>query len=78
MAIYRIIEVMVVDKSWIEDVILYYYGSEWYVAYNVSFDRRVLFEMFGEWICIMKLVRRLWFGIKYSNMALYKIRKFNV
>lgn len=78
MVIYCIIEVMVVDKLWIEDVILYYYGSEWYVVYNVSFDCCVLFEMFGEWICIMKLVCCLWFGIKYSNMVLYKICKFNV
>ncbi len=26
----------------------------------------------------MKLARRLWLGIKYSNMALYKTRKLNV
>lgn len=56
MVIYCIIEVMVVDKLWIEDVILFYYGSEWYVVYNVSFDRCVLFELLGEWICIMKLL----------------------
>ena len=78
MAIHRITEAMVADKPWIEDVIPHYYGSEWYVAHNASFDRRVLPEMPGEWICTMKLARRLWPGIKYSNMALYKTRKLNV
>lgn len=72
MAIHRITEAMVADKPWIEDVLPHYYGSEWYVAHNASFDRRVLPEMPGEWICTMKLARRLWPGIKYSNMALYK------
>ncbi len=42
MAIHRITEAMVADKPWIEDVIPHYYGSEWYVAHNASFDRRVL------------------------------------
>ncbi len=78
MAIHRITEAMVADKPWIGDVIPHYYGSEWYVAHNASFDRRVLPEMPGEWICTMKLARRLWPGIKYSNMALYKTRKLNV
>ena len=78
MAIHRITEAMVADKPWIEDIIPHYYGSEWYVAHNASFDRRVLPEMPGEWICTMKLSRRLWPGIKYSNMALYKSRKLNV
>ena len=78
MAIHRITEAMVADKPWMEDVIPHYYGSEWYVAHNASFDRRVLPEMPGEWICTMKLARRLWPGIKYSNMALYKTRKLNV
>lgn len=48
------------------------------MAHNASFDRRVLPDMPGEWICTMKLSRRLWPGIKYSNMALYKSRKLNV
>lgn len=78
MAIHRITEAMVVDKPWIEDVIPLYYGSRWYVAHNASFDRRVLPELPGEWICTMKLSRRLWPGIKYSNIALYKSRKLNV
>ncbi|MFS9539648.1 exodeoxyribonuclease X, partial [Citrobacter freundii] len=71
MAIHRITEEMVADKPWIEEIIPHYHGSPWYVAHNASFDRRVLPEMHGEWICTMKLARRLWPGIKYSNMGLY-------
>ncbi|MGO1308468.1 MAG: exodeoxyribonuclease X [Kluyvera intermedia] len=78
MAIHRITEEMVADKPWIEDVVSFYQGSPWYVAHNASFDRRVLPEMEGEWICTMKMARRLWPGIKYSNMALYKSRKLSV
>lgn len=78
MAIHRITEEMVADKPWIEDVVPFYQGSPWYVAHNASFDRRVLPEMEGEWICTMKMARRLWPGIKYSNMALYKSRKLSV
>ncbi len=78
MAIHRITEEMVADKPWIEEIIPHYHGSPWYVAHNASFDRRVLPEMHGEWICTMKLARRLWPGIKYSNMGLYKSRKLNV
>jgi hypothetical protein len=59
-------------------LLVYGYGS-----YGASIDAdfsfsRVLPEMPGEWICTMKLARRLWPGIKYSNMALYKTRKLNV
>ena len=42
MAIHRITEAMVADKPWIEDVIPHYYGSDWYVAHNASFDMGVL------------------------------------
>ncbi len=55
MAIHRITEEMVADKPWIEEIIPHYHGSPWYVAHNASFDRRVLPEMHGEWICTMKL-----------------------
>ena len=78
MAIHRITEEMVADKPWIEEVLPHYIGSRWYVAHNASFDRRVLPEMHGEWICTMKMARRLWPGIKYSNMGLYKSRKLSV
>lgn len=69
MAIHRITESMVADKPRIEDVIPHYYGSPWYVAHNASFDRRVLPEMPGEWICTMKLARRLWRG---SSTAIWR------
>lgn len=69
MAIHRITESMVADKPWIEEIIPLYHGSQWYVAHNASFDRRVLPEMPGEWICTMKLARRLWPG---SNTAIWR------
>ncbi|STR63307.1 exodeoxyribonuclease X [Klebsiella michiganensis] len=57
MAIHHITEEMVADKPWIEEIVPLYMGSPWYVAHNASFDRRVLPEMQGEWICTMKLAR---------------------
>ncbi|WP_435953191.1 exodeoxyribonuclease X [Dryocola sp. BD626] len=78
MAIHRITEEMVADKPWIEEVIPRYHGSPYYVAHNASFDSRMLPDMPGEWICTVKLARRLWPGIKYSNMALYKSLKLQV
>jgi len=78
MAIHKITEAMVADKPWIEDVIPRYHGSPYYVAHNASFDQRMLPPMRGDWICTVKLARRLWPGIKYSNMALYKSRKLHV
>ena len=78
MAIHKITEAMVADKPAIEEVIPRYHGSPWYVAHNASFDRRVLPEMHGEWICTVKLARRLWPGIRYSNMGLYKSRKLHI
>ncbi|NIY46881.1 exodeoxyribonuclease X [Cedecea colo] len=78
MAIHKITEDMVVDKPWIEEVIPRYHGSPYYVAHNASFDSRMLPDMPGEWICTVKLARRLWPGIKYSNMGLYKSLKLDV
>lgn len=78
MAIHKITEAMVADKPWIEEVIPRYHGSPYYVAHNASFDQRMLPEMPGDWICTFKLARRLWPGIKYSNMALYKSLKLDV
>lgn len=78
MAIHKITEAMVADKPWIEDVVPRYHGSAYYVAHNASFDQRMLPDMQGEWICTVKLARRLWPGIKYSNMALYKSLKLEV
>ncbi|BDH45458.1 DNA polymerase III subunit epsilon [Salmonella enterica subsp. enterica serovar Choleraesuis] len=78
MAIHKITEQMVANKPPLEEVVTRYSGNPWYVAHNASFDRRMLPEMGGEWICTMKLARRLWPGIKYSNMGLYKSLKLNV
>jgi exodeoxyribonuclease X len=79
MAIHKITEDMVADKPWIEDIIPRYHGSPYYVAHNASFDQRMLPELpNSEWICTVKLARRLWPGIKYSNMGLYKSLKLDV
>jgi exodeoxyribonuclease X len=70
MAVHRITEAMVANKPPIEALIHRYHGSPYYVAHNASFDRRMLPEMHGEWICTMKLARKLWPGLTYSNQAL--------
>lgn len=70
MAIHRITEAMVAGKPTIEEAIGRYHGSAYYVAHNASFDRRMLPEMPGEWICTMTLARGLWPGKKYGNQAL--------
>ncbi|AXF78719.1 exodeoxyribonuclease X [Erwinia tracheiphila] len=70
MAIHRITEAMVVGKPRIEDAIGRYQGSAYYVAHNARFDRRMLPEMSGEWICTMTLAQSLWPGRKYGNQAL--------
>ncbi|MCL8412468.1 exodeoxyribonuclease X [Escherichia coli] len=79
MAIHRITEAMVADKPWIEDVIPHYYGSEWYVAHNASFDRRVLPEMPGEWIywpvvCGQGSSTAIWRYIKHGS-SMYRRRR---
>lgn len=78
MAIHRITEAMVADKPPIEHAIGRYHGSPYYVAHNASFDRRMLPEMHGEWICTMTLARGLWPGIKYSNQALRETLQLEV
>ncbi|MEM6159054.1 exodeoxyribonuclease X [Erwinia sp. P6884] len=78
MAIHRITEAMVADKPPIEQVVSRYHGSDYYVAHNASFDRRMLPEMHGEWICTMKLARGLWPGLKYSNQALREALQLEV
>ncbi|KGT86555.1 exodeoxyribonuclease X [Erwinia typographi] len=78
MAIHRITEAMVADKPPIEQAISRYHGSPYYVAHNASFDRRMLPEMHGEWICTMTLARGLWPGIKYSNQALRETLRLEV
>ncbi|WP_338556391.1 exodeoxyribonuclease X [Erwinia sp. E_sp_B04_7] len=78
MAIHRITEAMVADMPPIEQAISRYHGSPYYVAHNASFDRRMLPEMNGEWICTMTLARGLWPGIKYSNQALRETLQLEV
>ncbi|CAK9884835.1 MAG: Exodeoxyribonuclease 10 [Candidatus Erwinia impunctatus] len=68
--VHRITEAMVKDKPPIEQLIERYHGSHYYVAHNAQFDRKMLPEMHGEWICTMKLARQLWPGRRYSNQAL--------
>ncbi|WP_099350410.1 exodeoxyribonuclease X [Erwinia amylovora] len=69
-AVHKITEAMVRGKPTIEQAIGRYHGSPFYVAHNASFDRRMLPEMHGEWICTMTLARRLWHGLKYTNESL--------
>jgi len=78
MAIHRITEDMVRGKPTIEQAIGRYQGSPYYVAHNASFDRRVLPEMHGDWICTMTLARRLWPGMKYGNQALREALQLDV
>lgn len=78
MAIHRITEAMVRGKPTIEQAVDRYRGSAYYVAHNASFDRRMLPEMYGEWICTMTLARRLWPGLKYGNQALRDALKLEV
>ncbi|WP_410015330.1 exodeoxyribonuclease X [Sodalis sp. C49] len=70
MAIHHITEAMVEDKPRIAKVIGRYHGSPYYVAHNAAFDRRMLPEMHGQWICTVKLARKLYPGLKYSNQYL--------
>lgn len=80
MAIHHITEAMVADKPELESILPRYLGSPYYVAHNADFDSRMLPDMGGEWICTIKLARRVWTwpGIKYSNMGLYKARNLQV
>lgn len=78
MAVHRITEAMVAGKPTIEEAIGRYHGSTFYVAHNASFDRRMLPEMHGDWICTMVLSRQLWPGIKYGNQALRHSLKLEV
>ncbi|ANI31839.1 exodeoxyribonuclease X [Yersinia entomophaga] len=75
MAIHHITEEMVEGKPRIAKAIGRYQGSQYYVAHNAPFDRGVLPEMGGEWICTYKLARALYPDIKYSNQYLrYALR----
>lgn len=75
MAIHHITEEMVEGKPRIAKVIGRYQGSPYYVAHNAAFDRAMLPEMHGRWICTVKLARKAFPGLKYSNQHLrYALR----
>ncbi len=75
MAIHHITEEMVEGKPRIAKVIGRYHGSPYYVAHNAAFDRAMLPEMHGRWICTVKLARQAFPGLKYSNQHLrYALR----
>ncbi len=75
MAIHRITEEMVADKPWIEEIIPHYHGSR---GSRITASIAGCCRRCTASVCTMKLARRLWPGIKYSNMGLYKSRKLNV
>lgn len=60
MAIHHITEDIVADKPLIDDVVGRYQGADFYIAHNSNFDKGVLPEMGGEWICTRKLAARLY------------------
>lgn len=70
MAIHHITEQMVEGKPRIAVAIGRYQGSQYYVAHNAAFDRAMLPEMNGAWICTLKLARTLYPDIKYGNQYL--------
>lgn len=71
MAIHHITEDMVADKPEITDVVGSYQNAEYFVAHNASFDRGVLPEMGGAWLCTYKLAARLWPELEsHSNQFL--------
>lgn len=78
MAIHHITEEMVDGKPRIAAVIGKYHGSPYYVAHNAAFDRGVLPEMQGQWICTLKLAQALYPNIRYSNQYLRYALKLDV
>jgi exodeoxyribonuclease X len=78
MAIHHITEEMVEGKPRIAVAIGRYQGSPYYVAHNAAFDRAMLPEMRGRWICTVKLARTLYPDIKYSNQYLRHALKLEV
>ncbi|MEG3135583.1 exodeoxyribonuclease X [Rouxiella sp. T17] len=73
MAIHRITEEMVEDKPRIAVAVRRYQGHPFYVAHNAAFDRKMLPEMNGQWICTVKLSRELFPG--QPSYSLQNLRK---
>lgn len=59
MAIHHITEEMVEDKPRIAVAVRRYQNHPFYVAHNAAFDRAMLPEMNGQWICTVKLAREV-------------------
>ena len=78
MVIHHITEEMVEGKPRIAVAVRKYQGSPYYVAHNAPFDRGVLPEMGGQWICTLKLARMLYPDIKHSNQYLRYALRLNV
>ncbi|WP_392434790.1 exodeoxyribonuclease X [Yersinia sp. HM-2024] len=78
MVIHHITEEMVEGKPRIAVAVRKYQGSPYYVAHNAPFDRGVLPEMDGQWICTLKLARMLYPDIKHSNQYLRYALQLNV
>ena len=78
MVIHHITEEMVEGKPRIAVAIRRYQGSPYYVSHNAPFDRGVLPEMGGQWICTLKLARMLYPDIKHSNQYLRYALRLNV
>ncbi|WAT02833.1 exodeoxyribonuclease X [Rouxiella chamberiensis] len=69
MAIHRITEEMVEDKPRIAVAVRRYQNHPFYVAHNAAFDRKMLPEMNGQWICTVKLSREL-----FPNQPSYSLQ----
>ncbi|MCC3701321.1 exodeoxyribonuclease X [Rouxiella badensis] len=62
MAVHQITEEMVEGKPRIAVAVRRYQGHPYYVAHNAAFDRAMLPEMNGQWICTVKLAREVFPG----------------
>ncbi|HDR2587318.1 TPA: exodeoxyribonuclease X [Enterobacter ludwigii] len=60
MAIHHITEDMVADKPSVGVVVGRYQTVQLFVAHNAQFDRGVLPDMGGQWLCTWKLAARMW------------------
>jgi len=69
MAIHHITEEMVEDKPRIAVAVRRYQDHPFYVAHNAAFDRAMLPEMNGQWICTVKLAREL-----FPNQPSYSLQ----
>lgn len=71
MAVHHITDEMIQSSPVISDVIGSYRGSDYLVAHNADFDKRMMPEMEAPFICTLKLARRLWPDMEsHSNQYL--------